>query len=213
MIPLYFTTNSTTTWDPVLQNTSVFGEDLTRWEESKKGLFVDTPADVQSFWRIPEESFVWGLQGEDTAAGNQSAHLEAIWVVRFFFISFCSLRMARGSDLGVERICTVWLSSANNRELPHRPRRNRLSLFTYVLSIPPSPLLPTQLTPSLLTLTPQNRRLSPHKLHFRIRPTPHQPRPPHKPLRHLRIHQTPLVSARFLGFRTCIQRVGYTPFW
>lgn len=125
---------------------------MERWEESKTGLFVDTPADVQSFWRIPEENFVWGLQGEDTAAGNQSAHLEAIWVVRFFFISFCSLRMARGSDLGVERVRTVWLSPASNRELPHRPRRNRLSLLTYVL---PSPLLPTQLTLSYFTPPPK----------------------------------------------------------
>ncbi|KAI0083905.1 aryl-alcohol-oxidase from pleurotus Eryingii [Irpex rosettiformis] len=79
MIPLYFTTNSTTTWDPVLQDTNVFNGDLERWQENQTGLFVDSPADVQSFWRIPEGDGVWS-SGEDTAAGAESAHLESIWV-------------------------------------------------------------------------------------------------------------------------------------
>ncbi len=83
MIPLYFKTNSTTTWDPVIQDTNVFNADLAQWQANKTGLFVDSPADVQSYLRIPDNDFIFNVS-PDPAAGPQSAHLETIWVVRGF---------------------------------------------------------------------------------------------------------------------------------
>ncbi|KAI0777900.1 aryl-alcohol-oxidase from pleurotus Eryingii [Irpex lacteus] len=82
MIPLYFKTNSTTTWDPVIQDTNVFNADLAQWQANKTGLFVDSPADVQSYLRIPDNDFIFNVS-PDPAAGPQSAHLETIWVNAF----------------------------------------------------------------------------------------------------------------------------------
>ncbi|KAI0684460.1 hypothetical protein BC835DRAFT_1409160 [Cytidiella melzeri] len=82
MIPMWYTTNATTTWDPVLQNSTVFNADLNQWLASQTGLFVDSPADTQNFFRIPSTDPIFQLV-PDPSSGSQSAHLETIFVNAF----------------------------------------------------------------------------------------------------------------------------------
>lgn len=81
LVPMYFSISSNQTWDDVLRDTSVFDTWLSQWLSSKTGLFVDTPGNTQSFYRIPANDPIYS-QIPDPSAGNESAHLESIYVVR-----------------------------------------------------------------------------------------------------------------------------------
>ncbi|KAI0339212.1 aryl-alcohol oxidase-like protein [Trametopsis cervina] len=82
LIPMWFTTTSQSTWDPVLQDTDVFNDDLQQWLSNRTGLFVDTPANTQNFLRIPANDSIFKL-APDPSPGPQSPHLETIFVNAF----------------------------------------------------------------------------------------------------------------------------------
>ncbi|THG95129.1 hypothetical protein EW026_g6469 [Hermanssonia centrifuga] len=82
LVPLYYEVNSNETWDIVLRDPDVFNADLAEWMANRMGLFVDSPGNTQSFFRIPRSDPIFHVY-PDPAAGPLSAHLETIWVNAF----------------------------------------------------------------------------------------------------------------------------------
>ncbi|KAJ3553827.1 hypothetical protein NM688_g3411 [Phlebia brevispora] len=82
LVPLYYEVNSNATWDNVLRDNNVFNADLAQWMSNRTGLFVDSPGNTQSFFRIPDDDPIWLLY-KDPAAGPNSAHMETIYVNAF----------------------------------------------------------------------------------------------------------------------------------
>lgn len=137
LIPLYYTVNSNRTWDIVLQDNDVFNADLGQWMASHTGLFVDTPGNMHSFLRIPQNDPIFRVV-DDPSSGPHSPHLETIWTVRrdAYIVSSNMLIYVT-----TERLCTV-------RWAPRLPRETisqswlRLSLrhpVRQLITVPQSP--------------------------------------------------------------------------
>lgn len=81
MLANYFQVKSNGTWDDVLRDNNIFGQNIGLWESSKQGLFTDSPGNTVGFFRLPAGSPA--LKGtQDPAAGPKSGHTELIFVVR-----------------------------------------------------------------------------------------------------------------------------------
>ncbi|KAF9003554.1 hypothetical protein BDQ17DRAFT_1279533 [Cyathus striatus] len=83
-IASHFRVNSTDTFDDLLRSPSEFGARMQEWTESKTGLFVDSPANIQGYWKLPESPSggwdkSWGTE-KDPASGPGSGNLEMIFV-------------------------------------------------------------------------------------------------------------------------------------
>ncbi len=80
MAVAYYQVNSTKGWDDVTRNSTIFGEYLDEWESSRQGLFVDSPANVLAFMRLPEDAPIFE-DYEDPSPDQCFAHTELIFVV------------------------------------------------------------------------------------------------------------------------------------
>lgn len=80
MAVAYLQVDSTMGWDDVTRNNTVFGEWLSEWESSHQGLFVDSPANVQAFMRLPDNATIF-QQYSDPSPDQCMAHTELIFVV------------------------------------------------------------------------------------------------------------------------------------
>lgn len=80
LVAMHFEVSSSDTWDVVLQNPPVFGQTLEQWKTERKGLFVNSPANTQSYLRIPDNDDLL-KEHPDPAAGPKSAHFELIYIV------------------------------------------------------------------------------------------------------------------------------------
>ena len=83
----YFLVNSNATFDAILRNSTLLGEDLQEYLREGEGLLVDSPANTQGFARLPSNSPIL-QQFEDPSAGPLSAHMEYIFIVCVFFVEF-----------------------------------------------------------------------------------------------------------------------------
>lgn len=81
MAVAYLQVNSTKGWDDVTRNDTVFAEYLDEWQTSREGLFVDSPANVLAFMRLPDNATIFN-QYSDPSPDQCSAHTELIFVVR-----------------------------------------------------------------------------------------------------------------------------------
>ncbi|THG97950.1 hypothetical protein EW026_g4147 [Hermanssonia centrifuga] len=82
MAVAYYQVNSTKGWDDVTRNSTIFGEYLDEWESSRQGLFVDSPANVLAFMRLPEDAPIFE-DYEDPSPDQCFAHTELIFVDGF----------------------------------------------------------------------------------------------------------------------------------
>lgn len=75
------------TWDTLFHDRSIAEATMQQWLRERKGLFVNSPANTQTYLRIPEDDPIWKEHGAaDPAAGPQSAHLELIYIVCTHFV-------------------------------------------------------------------------------------------------------------------------------
>ncbi|KAJ3500901.1 hypothetical protein NLJ89_g9581 [Agrocybe chaxingu] len=81
-IPNYFTVNSNATFDDVLRNETIFSANLAQYMASGQGLFVITPANTQSFMRLPKSSPLLKRFG-DPSSGPGSGHTEFVFMDGF----------------------------------------------------------------------------------------------------------------------------------
>ena len=86
---LHFEVNSTETWDSVLQSKEAFEAQFSQWKEKRTGLFVNSPANTQSYIRLAEDDPLLA-EYKDPAVGPNSPHMEFIFIVSY-------LRYADGS--------------------------------------------------------------------------------------------------------------------
>ncbi|KAK7688490.1 hypothetical protein QCA50_008028 [Cerrena zonata] len=72
--------NSTLTFDTVLRNDTLLESLLEEWRTNKTGLLTVTSENHAAFLRIPENSSFWEeFQGQDPAAGKNTAHFEFLF--------------------------------------------------------------------------------------------------------------------------------------
>ncbi|KAF5312003.1 hypothetical protein D9619_002492 [Psilocybe cf. subviscida] len=75
----YFTVNpGLSTWDSVLRDASVFGTDLTQWQNLGTGLFANAPGGSLGFSRLPANATIF-KKVSDPSSGPTSGHVELIF--------------------------------------------------------------------------------------------------------------------------------------
>ena len=83
-IPNFFLVNSNSTFDNVLRNAALANMWLNEWEEKRQGLYVDSRSSMIGFIRLDDDSSILRTFGDPTA-GINSAHVEFLFAVGFFF--------------------------------------------------------------------------------------------------------------------------------
>lgn len=76
----YYLVNSNKTFDPLLRNQTLFGEELAQWTSTRQGRFVDSPANMYAFLRLPDDASIYDTF-PDPSSGPTSGHMEIIFVV------------------------------------------------------------------------------------------------------------------------------------
>ncbi|KAJ4345923.1 uncharacterized protein N0V89_012059 [Didymosphaeria variabile] len=84
LIPVYWTVQRNTTVDPILQNQTIFAENLRQWNQTGQGPMVDSYGNIMAFQRLPKNASIWQSISEDPAAGPLSGHTELLFAVRYF---------------------------------------------------------------------------------------------------------------------------------
>ncbi|PFH47149.1 GMC oxidoreductase [Amanita thiersii Skay4041] len=82
LVPNYYSVNSTSTFDDVFRNQTVFNQDLNEWMSAKTGLFTDSPGNTFGFMRLPPD-FPSLKQQPNPASGPLSGNTELIFVNGF----------------------------------------------------------------------------------------------------------------------------------
>ncbi|KAK0195795.1 aryl-alcohol-oxidase from pleurotus Eryingii [Armillaria mellea] len=81
-VAVYYAVNSNSTFDRYLRNGTLFAEELEHWEQTRQGLFVDSPGNTQAFIRLPDNASVFE-SFDDPSSGPGAGHLEMIFIDGF----------------------------------------------------------------------------------------------------------------------------------
>ena len=65
----YFSVDSNGTFDSIMRNTTLSGDELTQWNETRTGLFTDTISNQLGFFRIPSNASIFD-EVPDPSAGS-----------------------------------------------------------------------------------------------------------------------------------------------
>lgn len=79
-VATYYLVNSNDTFDPLLRDSTLFGQELQKWNQTRQGRFVNSPANTYAFLRLPDDSEIF-QSFEDPSSGDKSGHVEMIFVV------------------------------------------------------------------------------------------------------------------------------------
>ncbi len=79
-VAVYYAVNSNSTFDRYLRNGTLFAEELEHWEQTRQGLFVDSPGNTQAFIRLPDNASIFE-SFDDPSSGPGAGHLEMIFIV------------------------------------------------------------------------------------------------------------------------------------
>lgn len=88
LVPSYFFVNSTKTFDDMLRNATLAGEDLELWNTTGQGLLVDSSSNTQGFMRLPKDSPIF-KKFKDPSSGPLSGHTELIFAVSVYIALPC----------------------------------------------------------------------------------------------------------------------------
>ena len=80
LMAIYFSVNSTNTFDDVICNATLFGQVLDQWTTTHQGLFVDFPGTTQGFMRLPKNASIFHTF-KDPSSGPLSGNTEHIYIV------------------------------------------------------------------------------------------------------------------------------------
>ncbi|PBK74128.1 aryl-alcohol oxidase-like protein [Armillaria solidipes] len=81
-VAVYYAVNSNSTFDRYLRNGTLFAEELEHWEQTRQGLFVDSPGNTQAFIRLPDNASIFE-SFDDPSSGPGAGHLEMIFIDGF----------------------------------------------------------------------------------------------------------------------------------
>lgn len=71
----YFTVNpGLSTWDSVLRDASVFGTDLTQWQNLGTGLFANAPGGSLGFSRLPANATIFKKVSDPSSGATTHVH-------------------------------------------------------------------------------------------------------------------------------------------
>ncbi len=76
----YYLVNSNGTFDSLLRDTNLFGLELVKWNTTRQGRFVNSPANTYSFLRLPDDAAIYE-NFDDPSSGPTAGHMEIIFVV------------------------------------------------------------------------------------------------------------------------------------
>ncbi|KAF8918132.1 aryl-alcohol oxidase [Mucidula mucida] len=78
----YYLVNSNGTFDSLLRDTNLFGLELVKWNTTRQGRFVNSPANTYSFLRLPDDAAIYE-NFDDPSSGPTAGHMEIIFVDGF----------------------------------------------------------------------------------------------------------------------------------
>ncbi|KAF8514947.1 aryl-alcohol oxidase-like protein [Hysterangium stoloniferum] len=84
LVANYFQVNSNNTFDTLLRNPAIIGEDIGIWLATKSGnILVDSPGNTQGFMRLPNNAPIFNHTFQNPASGPGSGNTELIFVDGF----------------------------------------------------------------------------------------------------------------------------------
>ncbi|KIP06821.1 hypothetical protein PHLGIDRAFT_128071 [Phlebiopsis gigantea 11061_1 CR5-6] len=74
----YWTVTSNETYDDIIRNATNFNRTLAQWQQTRTGLFTNSPLNTLGFLRIPGNDSIW-KNFTDPSAGPESGHFEFLF--------------------------------------------------------------------------------------------------------------------------------------